>query len=212
MHTLVINDKEYKMPSYISLTMWMKLMEDVNSPDHMISTVFGCTKEEAQSIPEQTKELVAAFIFSLLQPNEKSQKYLKRLIDFEKLSIGEFIDLDVYITNGIEKHMVEVIEILFNAKDVQNWNVAHVTTGLNRFMLWKNSIYFNYKNLFYSEPTDEDASPADNVAKMWYDIVMVLADGKFLNIEAVTDKTVMECFNWLAWNKEQQRKLKELTK
>jgi hypothetical protein len=30
---------------------------------------------------------------------------------------------------------------------------------------------------------------------------MILADGKFLNIEAVTDRPLVEALNYLAWNK-----------
>lgn len=201
------------MPSYISLKMWMKIMEDVNSSDHMIASVFGCTKEEAELVPEHTKEVVAAFIFTLMQPNDKSDKYLDRLINFEDMTLGQFIDLDVFFDIGIEKTMVGVIEILFNATDVAEWNIAHVTEGLTRFQRWKQMFYHNYKNLFSAPEEQSEERPMKNkAARMWYDIVMVIAQGDMLKIEQVTDSKLIECFNWLAWNKDQQRKLQELTK
>ena len=201
------------MPSYISLKMWMKIMEDVNSSDHMIATVFGCTKEEAESVPEQTKELIGAFVFTLMQPNEKSKKYLDRLIDFDSMTLGQFIDLDVFYDIGIEKTMIGVIEILFNATDVSNWNIAHVSEGLARYQRWKSVFYHQYKNLFSApEEVSEDRPMKNKAARMWYDIVMVIAHGDMLKADDITSSKLIECFNWLAWNKDQQRKLQELTK
>ncbi len=213
MHTLVINEKEYKLPKYISLKMWMKVMEDVNSADHIISAVLGCSKEEAELVPDETKQLVAMFIFQLMQPNDKSKKYLDRLIEFDSMTLGQFIDLDVFYDIGTEKTIIGIVEILFDADNVENWNIAHVTEGMARFQRWKQSFYFNYRNLFSApEEESEDRPMKNKVAKMWYDIVMVIAQGDMLKIEDVTESGLTECFNWLAWNKDQQRKLQELTK
>ena len=38
---------------------------------------------------------------------------------------------------------------------------------------------------------------------------MILAEGKFLHIDEVTSKPLIQAFNWLAWNKERIEKEKE---
>ena len=44
----------------------------------------------------------------------------------------------------------------------------------------------------------------------WYDMIMVLADEKFLNISDAVDRPMVEAFNFIAWKKDQMIKQEQL--
>lgn len=213
MHTLVINDKEYGLPSDLTLTQWKAVMKSSASTDDVIKIVFGCSDEEVSMIPEQTKTVAVGFVSNMLFPviDPTSIGYLNhKVLDFDTITFGEFIDLEVYNSEGIEKNIIEMVQVLYKAANVDDWPISACWNGVHRFLTWRNMVYHNYKNLFESTESDDD-NPV-SLRHMWYDVAMIVAQNNILNLEPVLNRPLIECLNWLAWNKDQQRKLQELTK
>jgi hypothetical protein len=91
--------------------------------------------------------------------------------------------------------------------------ISGVWTGIQNFISYRNSLYKNYTNLFGGEEDgyaeSEIKQTTTDIKKVWYDIILTLAEGKFLEIDKVTDKPLVSAFNWLAWNKDRMEKQKE---
>ena len=91
--------------------------------------------------------------------------------------------------------------------------ISGVWTGIQNFISYRNSLYKNYTNLFGGEEDGyvqvETKQTTQDIKKIWYDIILTLADGNFLYIDEVTDKSLVSAFNWLAWNKDRMEKQKE---
>ncbi len=69
---------------------------------------------------------------------------------------------------------------------------------------------FNIQNDIIEEAQNYEGTPTD-VAHVWYDTTMILADGKFLNIEPALNRPLLEALNYLAWNKTQiERQAEEI--
>ena len=182
MHTLVINDKEYALPSDLTLSQWKAVMKSSASTDDVIGIVFGCSKEEIDMIPEQTKTVAAGFVSNMLFPlvDPMSIGYLNHnVLNFDKITFGEFIDLEVYNSEGIEKNIIEIVQILYKAVKVDDWPISACWSGVHRFVTWRNMLYHNYRNLFESTESD-DENPV-SLRHMWYDVAMVLAQNNVLN-------------------------------
>jgi len=217
MFKLVIGNKEYEVPHYLQISKYQKMMQwnMIRSEDwpEIIHIVMGVPRDQISLIPEETLELAMSVIMALFSPSMVVRKHIDghKLIDFTQISLGQWIDLEYAISLGVDRNIVDIVKILYSVSDPSEWPLEYVYGAVHKFLNWRVKIYESYKVLF-DQPDSEDLKEVKNprpVAKVWYDIVMVLAEGRFLDIDKVTDRKVIECFNWLAWNKDQQRKLQQ---
>jgi len=218
MNALVIGDKEYQLPINLTLDHWIELNKWQLSADKLISTAMDIPLEEVNIIPEETKQLAVALIIAIMNPDwtpVKTKIKDNDLIDFNTVSLGKFIDLDIYLAN-YTKDIKEIVKILYNIEDTDGILLNDVFSAIKYFIQWRILLYKQYKNLF-NESDDEDEVVENNQNKInpahsWMDITMVLAEGRFLDMDAVLEKPVIQAFNWLAWNKDNKRKEAEAQK
>ena len=216
MNALVIGDKEYQLPENLSIKQWMEIQKQPFNTDWQISVAMGVPMDEVAIIPDKTKELLNSLITVILHPAfVKLNK--TNLINVNDLKLGQFIDLEVYIGEGYNKHLDSIIKVLYQTDNVNNLTINEVWGGIEYYMKWRILLYKQYKNLFNADIEDIDVDEiqqdkAVKTAHIWMDIVMVLADGKFLNMDAVLEKPVIQALNWLAWNKDNKRKEAEALK
>lgn len=217
MPQLVIDSTEYNVPTEFPLKKWSELNQYAFiSPNYpkIISATLGFPIETANRIPAKTQELVAVVIHTLLNTQEyKINRVVNggELLDFNKLTLGQFIDLEVYITRGSTKHIKQICEVLYNTSIDDNILVSEVLGACTSYFNWRTLLYKQYKNLFdIGDENEEETEDTPNVkvdtAYAWLDVVMVLAEGKFLNVDEVLSRPVIAAFNWLAWNKTQKEK------
>lgn len=211
MHKLVIDNNEYEFPDDLTLDQWKQMMAKGTTEDEVISIVLACPIRDVEKVPKKTKEVVLGFIAQMVFPDIEPMNigYMGyKLIDFDSMSFGKFIDLDVYLDMGIENSIEDIVKAIYNCDNVSSWPITSCWNGVKRFIMWRNALFFNYRNLFESSSDGED-TPSDSKARMWYDVSMVIAENKLMNLEYIHSQSVIECFNWLAWNKDYQRKLKQ---
>lgn len=217
MPTLIVNSTEYNVPEDYTIGKWSELVKWSANDNKVISIAYGLPPSVVDRMLPDTKHLALCFIVGTLYPSYKPiNKNVKghSLISFSELTLGQFIDLEVFIGRDYTKHIKEILSILYQTDVDDSWYIGDVYGGLQSYFKWRITLYNSYKNLFniqndiVEESANYEGTPTD-VAHVWYDTVMVLADGKFINIETVTNKPLIEALNFLAWHKTQIEKQAE---
>jgi len=219
MYSLVIKDKEYKLPEDLTLDEWIEVTKfDISVPfNHkkIVSLCFNIPYDEVMIIPDKTIELLISFVYVMLYPDHQplNKEYMGgHYINLNGLTLGKFIDMEVYLSEGINKNIKSIVSLLWGVEVTEEFMISGVWTGIQNFISYRNGLYKNYTNLFGGEEdgyAEVEVQPTSDIKKVWYDIILTLAEGKFLDIDKVTDKSLVSAFNWLAWNKDKMEKQKE---
>lgn len=220
MYTLVIKGKEYKLPEDLTIDQWIEITKyDIGlSFNHkkIVSLSFDIPYEEVDMIPEKTIELLISFIYVMLYPEHQplNKEYMGgQYINMQGITLGKFIDMEIYLSQGLNKSIKSIVKTLWGLEATEEFMISGVWTGIQNFISYRNSLYKNYTNLFGGEEDgyaeSEIKQTTTDIKKVWYDIILTLAEGKFLEIDKVTDKPLVSAFNWLAWNKDRMEKQKE---
>ena len=216
MYKLVIGDKEYELPNDLTLDKWVELNKWQAVPKKLVSIGMGIPMEDVNHIPADTMQLATSLVAAIMNPEwYKIKKEINghQLIDFDSMSLGKFIDLEIYVLDYF-KRMPDMVKVLYGMKDTDGIMLSDVYTAVQSYLKWRILLYKQYSNLFNADAIDEetikDKHIKINAAHTWMDITMTLADGKFLNMDEVLNKPVIQAFNWLAWNKDRIRKENEL--
>ncbi len=144
--------------------------------------------------------LAVAFIIQLM--NHRSEYQIK---DFNELTFGQFVDLDVWLTMGIDKHIDDVVNMLSDGTD----HADEAMWLVDRYAEFRLHTYRQYKSLFGLNDNfemiegDPDFDPL-KIAKGWYKIIVSLANDNLLDIDRVTDEPLKKVLNFMALQKEKQ--------
>jgi len=210
MVTVQINEVDYPLPLYFSVDQWVELVKwDLDEPKNwtkVLSVSTGCPLFDISDTPVDGMQLAMAFVVSGL----KRRKECKHK-PFSDLSFGQWVDLDVYLSLGVDKYLKEITNILVpEAKDA-----AEALWVLDNFINFRKYIYREYKELFGTpdedEPLNDDGSvdkpDGMQVARNWYKIIVRLSGDDILKMDAVTEQPLKKVFNFMALQKEETLEL-----
>lgn len=202
---LKIDTKEYQVPERFSVHAWMELMkwdfqEVINHPK-ILSTATGAP---IHKLVEANGEAIVLGISLIIQAMQRRTSCKNGIKNFEDLKFGEWIDLDVYMSMGIDKNLDKCMDIL--GKEVKNADEA--LWIIERYSEWRTSVYRNYSVLFgLDEPQDvEEGEVKDkmSVARSWYEIIVTLANEDILKIDQVVEQPYKKVLNFMARQKQKQ--------
>lgn len=204
--TININDKAYKFPTTLTMEQWCYLIDNFefeNESTHanIIHYLTGAPIELLQKADSDT--LVLAIAFVVQQLNYRVPTNMK---NFEEITFGEFIDLDIYLNMGVTKHYKEILEILEVEKD----GAEFCTYAIDQYSHYRTYIYRSYKKLFEIEDREFEDVEIDpgfdplQVARNWYKIIVSLANEDLLKIDEVTEQPLKKALNFMAYQKEKQ--------
>ena len=203
--------EDYTLQEWVDLQKWDASIEQ-NWP-RVLSEATGMSIELAKEIPLETMQVAIGLLLVTLSPDHCALKGTLNgygLIDFDHISFGEFADLEVLLSRDIRKTLPKMAAILYGAKNTEHWLLRDVWPALQKYLLFRKSVYSSYKALFEIDDVDAGTSELADQGHAWYDMIMVLADEKFLNIEQVVDRPLTEAFNFLAWKKDKAIKEQQL--
>ena len=208
-----INDKQYEITERFSVIQWQEIIKwDFEHKPHwprIIAAATGAPLEYLVNVAEESLELGIVFIASVI--NARTETTIK---DFNTITFGEWIDLDIYLNYGADKHIQDILGIL---SPETTW-ADEALWVIEKYSEWRLFIYKQYTRLFgLDEPQDDTDHIKTDIAKSWYNVIISLANEDLLNIDAVTEQPLRKAFNFMAWKKEkqleeQQRILKERRK
>lgn len=214
MDSLHIGDKVYKLPEAITITQWQRVMQ-LTDDAMIIAEVFNVPLDEIKMMEPKTLEVgkaIAAATMTRPPINKLKQR------DFRTLKFGEWVDLEMWFDRGIVPNLIKIGDAVCDddvTGDTYYNDIIHI---IQEFDTYRRRLYKQYPTLFsgggdeeFEREVTQNKTP---ITQIWYDIIMMLGDGKFLNISKVTERPSIEAFNWLAWKKkqmiDQQQKAKKL--
>ena len=208
-----IQDTTYEITERFTVAQWKAMMRwDFEHKPHwprIISAATGAPLEYLEETVEESLELGIVFIATVI--NQRRETEIK---DFNTITFGEWIDLDIYLNYGADKHIEDILGIL-SPKTTMADEALWV---LEKYSTWRLFIYKQYTRLFgLDEPSEGSEGQATNIAKSWYEVIISLANEDLLNIDAVTEQPLKKALNFMAYKKEKQleelqRQLKERRK
>ena len=121
--------KEFKLISSwkdVTLEKWLKLIrfQEGSKTEEATETIAELSNMPKKLIKELALKDVAKVMSRIAQLQNKQDTKLKRIIeidgieygfhpDLDSISLGEYADIETFIKNGIEKHLPELMAVLY---------------------------------------------------------------------------------------------------
>lgn len=203
---LNIDGQRYQLTGQPSISEWQGLMKyDFNDYDQwslILNHTLGIELSTIEQMDWEQKKLAIVMIAHSI-----TERQPIKLPDFNEIKFGAFIDMEYYLTMGLEKTINEALETL----NVEAAHAQEALYALENYVAWRTSLYKQYRELFSYDDPDMDEVIADagkqsaiEVAKAWYNILVELSNDNVLHINKVTELGVREALNFMAIRKEKQ--------
>jgi len=211
MFDFVINNNTYSVPEDFTLDKWKDLARfDVESEfswAYILKEAMEIPDDEIEIIPDKTKSVGVIIIYNVLYPSDcdiVKEIGEHKLINFDDITLGDFIDLEILFNKGLRKTIDGIAKKLYGLNDTKDITLRQVWGAIQSYIRYRETIFKGYSKLFGIDEEGEIKEEIEKISPeyMWYDLIMVLADEKFLNIKEVVNHNVKECFNFLAWKKD----------
>ena len=219
-------EENIKIPTDFILDRWKNVVKYdfayEGTYENLIVEALDLPPKFVELLGKEEREVLINIIFNICYPSENPiNKTLNEghLINFNDITFGRFVDLEIFFSKGLEGNIEKIVEKLYNVKPSKYTTIGEVYPAILSYLNFRTLIYTKYKNLFgldkyefFKDDMAEEKNLNNDPAYVWFDMLMVLADGKFLNIEEVTNKPLISALNFLAWTKEkleiEQRNIK----
>ena len=200
--TVNINKKKWVIPTRVTIEEWKDLQQyEFENQAHWPWIVSAISSFDAKEFDNADPDSMQLFIGFLIAACNK--RTLKVQPDFNQLKFGEFVDLDCFLALGVEKNIVQILEVL----GVDTPWADEALAVIEQYIKWRGTIYKQYAQLFGLNdkrdglPNDEIYNPKE-VARGWYMVIMELADNNILHMDRVTEEPLQKTLTFLQIQKE----------
>lgn len=209
---LSVNGTDYKVPEYLTIGKWIELSKwDRNSKhnyNRLISIMFDINIKEVEEFPHETKKMCIAVIITLMM--QKSENKIGELKNFNKFTIGQWIDMEIYIGGGINNHIEPIVELLWeNIEYDEDFPAEEIWDGIHKYYNFRETIFNRYKELFSNNKKTDDneenesvVKSQDDVARSWYKILLRLASDDFLKLDDASKQPLIAALNYISYDKD----------
>ena len=199
---ITINNKEYRFPKRLTVNQWMRIMKyDIDSKQNwplIIATLFNVHPKDLKQASDFTIELGIGLLVGLLNVRKESKH-----VNFQELKFGEWVDLDIWITEGVHKHLDKMLKIIGDTE----WS-DEALYKIEAYSHWRTYVYRQYSQLFGLDGTNEGDEEDENEeptpsspAEAWFSIIIGLASDNILYIDQVTEQPILKTLNFMAHQK-----------
>lgn len=198
-----VNDIAYPFKERLTIEEWQQLastdFENEQSYAAIVHYVTGAPLEVLQQASPQDLQLAVAFVLEL---TDRRQEIKGK--NFDAITFGEFVDIDVYLNYGMDKHINDILKILM--VDTQ-W-ADEALYAIEQYDKFRTYIYRQYKTLFGLDDTSLETQRRDGevdkmaAARNWYRIIVHLANDDITKIDEVTQQPLKKVLNFMALQKE----------
>ena len=224
--SFTIGTNEYTVPKVVTVELFQRAIawdiEDKKNHKPFVSAMTDCPIHELNILDDATFNVVLAVCVSRINFEDTELRHNIggfRLLDFTTMTFGQFVDIDILIADGMTKHTVELVHKLYGIPEeaAASKDVREVWKTLVAVAEFRQSVYMEHNEFFdidNSHKDDDIEISINNLQLMWYNAILVLAEGKFLNIQHVVERPYKEALNFLTWKKSEMAKeqLKQLQK
>lgn len=222
--SFTIGTNEYSVPEVVTVDLFQRAIcwdvEDIKNHKPFVSVMADCPIPELKLLDEETFNVVLAVCVSRLNFADTVLRQNIggfQLIDLNNMTFGQFVDIDILIADGMTKHAVEIVKMLYGIpeKAAAEKDVRDVWQSLLMINEFRSNVYRDYDEFFELNDSKEEESitlELGDLQLMWYEAILVLAEHKFLNIQYVTERPYKEALNFLTWKKNEiaKEKLEQL--
>lgn len=220
-----IDGTQYSVPEVITTEMFSAAsvwdITEVKNLKPFVSVLTGCPIHQLNLLDKEVFEiLLAGCAMKLDLTNEEVTKIImaKHLKDFDTFTFGEFMDIDVFTSDGPAKHVVSIVSKLYDIPEERaaKLDINKVWPAVMALLKWKKLVYAEHSEFFEQDgPKEEDIEvefTINDLQLMWYNATLVLAQHEFLNINKVVERPYKEALNFLTWKKNEiaQQQLQQL--
>ena len=154
-----------------------------------------------------------------IMKNIKLTTSLAKRMNFNNLTFGNFIDLDVYFFNNPLKYWRDILTILAPNENLDELYIHDLYSIYNSFLEWRLWLYKQYKGLFGWEEKDDRDENGDllntnitQIAGHWFNIVCVLSGEDVNKIDETTNQPLFKILNFLSRKKDRDQEELRLLK
>ena len=145
--------------------------------------------------------------------------------DLSSITLGEYADLETMIKNGIESNMPEVMAILYRpvtekgengvytiaaydgnisirAEQMKKMSAEQVQGALVFFLEFRERIVKDFAIIFNGTPEQDGGRiVSESFAEKWgwFGVMYRLTNGEIVNLERITNLSLLECLTWLSY-------------
>lgn len=197
-----INSKQYAIPQRLTIDHYNTLLQfDWEDPKYYPMIVSQLVDAPLSILSKaEPNSLALGIVFAVKAMNARKET---QMLNLDEITFGQFIDLDVYLTLGIDKHFRDIAAILCPKAKFSD----EVMWAIEKYVAFRTYIYRQYKVLFGLTDNDlYDAEPDEikktQIAKSWYTIIVNIAKEDILAIDKVTEQPLKKALNFMALQKE----------
>jgi len=197
---LQLDGKDYRFPKRLEIGLWSQLAQlDLGEPlmwPRALHLVTGAPLDLLVAAPHKALELGMGFLLNLMSQRARAEHK-----PFEELTFGQWVDLDIWLIWGVDRHMGDITGILCpeaRYADEALWVIEKYTR-------WRLSVYRSYSALFgLNDPVDDEGGEVDKmgIARGWYAVMVRLAQGDILRLDPVAEQPLKKALNMLAYQKQ----------
>jgi hypothetical protein len=179
-----------------------KWSQDIDKWGFLIALITECPLEVANGLSFEVQGLLLSKFIEQFEDRQPSTK------DFTKSTFGEFIDLDLWLSLGLEDNMSQICETIFNDPDpLFNESFNTILAAAE----WRMQVYRDYDEFFglseYEKAIErgveiEETQPTQQSLQLaWYETIQLVTDGNLQMSDWVVDQPYKKVLNWLTWKK-----------
>lgn len=150
-----------------------------------------------------------SFVAKPIQAKAKNQVNGKELKNMKRLSLSNYVDLDVLLTNNnIVDALPEAVKILYDLNHVHEVCVSDVYNSVIDFMEYRKQVGQKYPTIFDDEEDEypEDFVPEDDepeeqpksMQEQWLTVVFGMCQGDLTKYQHIMSLPHILVFNWVA--------------
>lgn len=210
-----IKGTEYRLPEEANANQWSLISLLPNDKRHTIQTILDCSKMDLITLTEEEVQSVYEFTMISLKGIQEHGQPAVSSETLEGLTFGQWCDADAMAHIDANVYIADIIEVI-TGQEAFEMPLSIAVPTLQVYLEWRASVYEQYRNLFgIGEDGSENAEDAsgDDIQRVWYNAIMMLADDNFSNVDTVTEKPYRAALNFMAYKKEKTlREMEELKK
>jgi len=207
MFEITIDNKQYKFPTRLTVDKWQELARwDMQVEDHfprLIAGLIDCDWRDLQDIELGQQQIMVGYCISLMNQRRDTKDNL----DLATINFGQWIDLDVWTSEGFDKSIKKALTILGDTP----W-ADEALQKIERWIDYRTWIYRQYAEMFglleegEEDQEEDNDKPVDHndIISGWYTIVCSLASENLLWIDSITEQPLLSTLNFMAYQKRKQ--------
>lgn len=204
-HKLNINDQQYEIPTRLTVEQYQTLLafdwQDTKYYPMILASITGAPLDQLSRVSDDSLALGMSLIIQVM-----NQRTEVPMMDLSAITFGQFIDLDVWFSLGLDKHLLDIRDSLAPA----GYYADELMWAVDKFAEFRVFTYRQYKVLFGITDKELEVAIEDgaevvdkmHVARSWYRVIVTLAGDNLLEIDRVTEEPLKKALNFMAYQKE----------